>query len=77
MKETWLNLRIWFVRIIAPEAVEFENDLRNRFSCLLDYATGGKLSKTNYTKQAMYGAVDEYIQGRVDDAVREAKEEEG
>ena len=47
-----------------------ENErLEYNLSCLLDYATGGLLSKTNYTKEAMYGAVDDYIERRIEKAL--------
>lgn len=55
------------------------DDLAYRFSCLLDHATGGMLSKTNYDKQTMYTHVDDHVnkmveQAREDDADEVAKE---
>lgn len=51
------------------------DDMAYRFGCLLDHATGGRLSKTNYPKEVMYNAVNEYVQRCCDKAVREAREE--
>jgi len=48
-------------------------EMAHRFSCLLDHATGGRMSKTNYTKEAMYAEVDDHIS----DLGREQAEEEG
>jgi hypothetical protein len=51
------------------------DDMAYRFGCLLDHATGARLSKTNYPKEVMYNAVNEYVQRCCDKAVREAREE--
>jgi hypothetical protein len=40
--------------------------LEHNLACLLSHATGGLLSKTNYSKDAMYEAVSEYIEYRED-----------
>jgi hypothetical protein len=66
----------------VPTAAQERADLRGeaddmayRFGCLLDHATGARLSKTNYPKEVMYNAVNEYVQRCCDKAVREAREE--
>lgn len=41
--------------LIAP-------DIEHRFSWLLYYATGGLLSKTNYSLKEMYSAMNDYQQ---------------
>ena len=50
------------------------SDLPHRFSCVLEHATGGKMSKTNYTKEAMYREIDGHIQDLCDEAVKELKD---
>jgi len=40
---------------------QYFDDMEYRFSCLLCHATGGRLSKTNYTVQAMESAVTDYL----------------
>jgi hypothetical protein len=50
------------------------NDLSHRFSCALEHATGGKMSKTNYTKEAMYREIDGHTQDLCDEAVKELKD---
>jgi hypothetical protein len=43
------------------------DDMAYRFSCVLDHATGGRLSKTNYTKEVMYAEIDAHISRCVDE----------
>jgi len=43
------------------------DDMDYRFGCLLDHATGGRMSKTNYTKEVMYSGVNEYVRQCIDD----------
>lgn len=54
------------------------NDLSHRFSCVLEHATGGTMSKTNYTKKAMYveidGRIQDLCQDLCDEAVKELKD---
>jgi len=50
------------------------NDLSHRFSCVLEHATGGTMSKTNYTKEAIYREIDSHIQDLCDEAVKELKD---
>lgn len=49
-------------------------ELSELFSCVVDYATGGKLSKTNYTKETYYQAISEYMDDRIEKAVNIAFE---
>lgn len=51
------------------------DDMEYRFGCLLDHATGGRMSKTNYTKETMYGGVNDHIRSCVDDEAPEIIEE--
>lgn len=39
----------------------YEEDLRYRFSCVVEHATGGRLSKTNYAKEVYYTEIDDYM----------------
>ena len=49
-------------------------DMEHRFACVLDHATGGMMSKTNYTEEAMYCQIDEHLNRQVDEAVKEEQE---
>jgi hypothetical protein len=51
------------------------NDLAYRFSCVLDHATGGYLSKTAYDKDTMYAAIDDHVHRQCDEALKEAQAE--
>lgn len=52
------------------------NRMSYNFSRVLDFATGGKMSKTNYTYETMRAVIDEHIQNEIQDAF-EAAEREG
>ncbi|TET42881.1 MAG: hypothetical protein E3J60_01575 [Dehalococcoidia bacterium] len=67
--------------VLRGEAAEYVaelednfNDLSHRFSCVLEHATGGTMSKTNYTKGTMYREIDGHIQDLCDEAVKELKD---
>ena len=60
-------------RCQLADHVKYTEDLEYRFSCLLDYATGSRLSKTNYTKEIMYEAVNRYILDQMDEAIKDYK----
>jgi len=44
---------------IQNELADFK-DIMGRFSRVLDYATGGRMSKPTYTVEAMCSVIDEY-----------------
>lgn len=44
---------------IQNELIDFK-DLIDRFSKVLDHATGGRMSKANYTVEAMCSEIDDY-----------------
>ncbi len=48
------------------------HDLCYRFSCVLDHATDGRMSKTNYTKEAMYAQIDDAFTRCAEQAVEDA-----
>lgn len=58
----------------VAELEESFNHLSHRFSCVLEHATGGTMSKTNYTKKTMYVEIDGRIQDLCDEAVKELKD---
>lgn len=57
MKEWFAQLRYKLAYAIYPE---YFDDMEYRLSGLLLHTTGGLLSKTNYTLDAMLKAVDDY-----------------
>lgn len=57
--ELFDSLRYKLAYFIYPE---YFDDMEERLSGLLCHATGGLLSKTNYTLQGMITAVDDYQQ---------------
>jgi hypothetical protein len=54
-----IMLRFGWVRYAELE------DLRYRFGCFLDLATGGRMSKTTYTVLEMGDCVEDYIEDRI------------
>ncbi len=50
------------------------SQMSHRFSCILERATGGRMSKTNYTKEAMYREIDGHIRDLCDEALKELKD---
>lgn len=50
------------------------SELVYRFACLLEHATGGKMSKTNYTLEAMKSVVDDHITELVNEEIAEREE---
>lgn len=58
----------------VAELEESFNHLSHRFSCVLEHATGGRMSKTNYTKETMYRYIDSHIRDLCDEAVKELKD---
>lgn len=59
MKEWLAEIRFKLAYLIYPE---YFDDMEERLSGLLCHTTGGLLSKTNYTLEAMISAVDNYWQ---------------
>jgi len=59
----------------SREEAAAQDNILYVFSCVLDHATGGLLSKTNYTKETCYAAIDDYIMKMCDEAVAEAAED--
>lgn len=59
------------INLLREQIKEYE-EMAYRFSCVLDHATGGLMSKTNYTKEAMYASIDDHIKKICDEAVAEA-----
>ena len=47
-------------------------DMEYRFSCVLDHATGGRMSKPYYDKEMIYSVIDDYQNEQIDDAVKDA-----
>jgi hypothetical protein len=47
-------------------------EMAYRFSCVLDSATGSRMSKTNYAIHPMLEQIEHYIQLREDEAVEDA-----
>ncbi len=52
---------------IQNELADFK-DMIDRFECVLDHVTGGRMSKATYTKGAMIGVIDD----RIDELIEEA-----
>jgi hypothetical protein len=50
------------------------SELVYRFACILEHATGGKMSKTNYTLEAMRAVVDDHITETCEAYLKEFKE---
>jgi len=63
----------------SPDDVQNEladfHDMIDRFECMLDHATGGRMSKATYTKDAMISAIDDHINELVDEETIALKEE--
>jgi hypothetical protein len=61
--------------VTAAEAVRRElsdfHDMIERFPKIIDHATGGKLSKLNYTPEVYEGAIDDHITALVEEAVKD------
>jgi len=47
------------------------DEIEHRFSCVLEKATGGMMSKTNYDKQTMYTQIDEFLDRERQEAYQE------
>jgi hypothetical protein len=63
---------------VERERDEFREEcsrLDHMFSCVIDHATGGRASKTNYTREVYYQLIEEETMRAVDEAVEEATEE--
>lgn len=56
---------------------EYYEALDYKFSCVIDHATGGKLSKTNYDKDTYYTYINQHVeeQGeiRLEDAIADGE----
>lgn len=66
-----------FARTLEEEltAVTAERDrLENLLSCVVDHATGGKLSKTTYAKETYYRAIDDHVTKERDEAFKEGEQ---
>ena len=74
MKTKLRSFRYWLAYAIAPDII---NDLEERLSYLLCHVSGGLLSKTNYTADAMISAADDYQQRVCDECRKEQAEQEG
>ena len=61
------------IRKLHAEIKEYE-EMAYRFACVLDHATGGYLSKTNYDKDTMYAAIDDHVHRQCDEALKDALE---
>lgn len=48
-------------------------DVNDRFSCVLYHATGGAMSKTNYSWEDMKPMIDDFIQTERDEAFQEGR----
>jgi len=63
----------------SPDDVQNEladfHDMIDRFECMLDHATGGRMSKATYTKDAMISVIDDHINELVDEETIALKEE--
>lgn len=58
---------------LAPEIERYE-DMEYRFSCYLDHTTQS-MSKTNYTKEAMYEEYERQVEQRIEDRINEMIED--
>ena len=58
MKEKWWNKFRWKLAYIL--ASDWIDDLEYRFSAFLCEQTGGRMSKTNYTVNAMCSVANDY-----------------
>ncbi len=59
---------------LAEYQAEIER-LSYSLACVLCHATGGRMSKTNYTKEAMYGEIDAHIERLIEED-REPRDDE-
>ncbi len=54
-------------------------EMAHRFACVLDHVTRGRMSKTNYTKEAMISESDDaatqHVEAEVDERTKELREE--
>ncbi len=58
---------------VMKELLDF-SDMMHRFCIFLEEATGGQMSKLNYTTGAMIGELNNHIENCVDDALEEERE---
>jgi len=79
VKEKWEMLpnrheQEGFEKCYAALASEIERyeEMEYRFSCYLDYTTEG-MSKTNYTKEAMYREFEHTVENMIEERTKELK----
>lgn len=61
----------WFpLRIVRKSTLDWYDDMAYRFSCVLDHTTG-RMSKTNYTLNAMYAEIDDAFTKARDEAYQD------
>ena len=75
---TWHAIKEWFERVIyCHHNARVLADTEWRLSCVLDAATGGKLSKPSYDWPTMSSWIDDHhsvlYRGGWDDAVEQAE----
>lgn len=67
----WL---IWMLQQENRKRTKELVELEHLFGCVVDHATQGRLSKTNYAKEVYYNAIDDVLNRERDEAAKEAIE---
>jgi len=62
------------IAVLRSQVEAYEEQL-DVMSCVIDHATGGRASKTNYTKEVYYGLIDEHVGAWMEGAAKEVREE--
>jgi hypothetical protein len=60
--------------LVMLELEDF-SDMMDRFGTFLCESTGGRMSKLNYTTGAMRSCFEDYVQDRIDEAIKEDRED--
>lgn len=74
--EVWIEKSLgWFpLRIVKKSTIEWYQDMQYRFCLVLCDATGHRMSKTNYTTEAMRAEMNDFLQRERDEAFQEGVE---
>ena len=66
----------WVQRVVyCHHNARVLSDMDYRFSCVLSEATGGRMSKTNYTLEVMRQVIEQYNSEAYDEAYNEGRQE--
>lgn len=62
--------------MIAQQDADNNDELFYKLGCFIDYATGGRLSKLNWSLEMLKQSHDENIEHLIDERIQESKEDE-